>query len=120
MTAKQKALYVFLCIITLGFILIYWKNKYQKREVSSELSVNNNLPFSLNDLFSKLGQKENIESVSATQKIIKIFFKNRNLILVDEIKKLGGISGIALQKNSISLVIGNCAKYLEELMKKEL
>ncbi|AWX69493.1 PTS glucose transporter subunit IIB [[Mycoplasma] anseris] len=120
MTKKQKALYVFLIIITLGFICIYWKRKFKQTESKNYLTVETKLSFEFQAFLNSLGGKQNINNVSSSQKIIKVFFNNRQDINIENLKNLDGVSGIAFQKNSISLVVGNTAKYLEELVLKEI
>jgi hypothetical protein len=39
---------------------------------------------------------------------------------IEELKKLNGISGIALNSYGISLVVGNNAKYIAEKIDKEI
>ena len=74
----------------------------------------------MQDLILYLGGISNIVSSSATQKIVRISFKNKANISIEKIKKLNGISGIAFQSSNISLVVGNCANYLSTLLNKEL
>ena len=44
MSGKQKFLYVFLIIITLGFILLYWR-KYKQSNKKDYLTVDKRIPF---------------------------------------------------------------------------
>ncbi|TPR53713.1 PTS glucose transporter subunit IIB [Metamycoplasma neophronis] len=120
MNSKQKALYIFLLIITFGLISIYWRKKYQKKQVQSQLSIEQKLSFDYDSLITALGGIKNINNVSSTHKIIKVFFENRNAIKIEDIQKLDGMSGITFQSNSISIVLGNSAKYLEEKIKKDI
>ncbi|RMA77419.1 PTS system IIB component (Glc family) [Metamycoplasma subdolum] len=120
MTCKQKALYVFLIIITFGLILIWWNKKYKKTKVSTELSTNTKLPFKFEKLVELLGNKDNLESATSTNKVVKINFKDRKLIKAEDIAKLDGVSGITFQSKAISLVVGNCANQVEKLINSEV
>ncbi|MBN4089261.1 PTS glucose transporter subunit IIB [Mycoplasma enhydrae] len=120
MNGKNKFLYYFLIIITFGFILIYWKKKYRQNKQKDYLSKSTKISFDLEDMIRSLGGKENIKSTSSTQKILKIFFDDKQKVNALELKKLDGVSGIALQSQSISLVLGNTAKYVEELINNEV
>ncbi|ENY68617.1 Hypothetical protein,putative glucose/sucrose specific PTS system IIB protein [Metamycoplasma auris 15026] len=114
MNSKNKFLYVLLIIVTFGFILIYWKKKYRQTKTKDYLSKDTKIAFDTNHLIAYLGGMENIKSTSATQKVIKIDFYDRNKIDIKKLKELDGISGLAIQSKSISLVVGNIAKFLEE------
>ncbi|PZV98727.1 PTS glucose transporter subunit IIB [Metamycoplasma auris] len=114
MNNKNKFLYVFLIIITFGFILIYWKKKYRQSKTKNYLSKDTKINFDTNLLIEYLGGIENIQSISSTQKVIKINFYEKEKIKVQNLKQLDGVSGLAIQSKSVSLVVGNIAKYLEE------
>ncbi|AZZ65409.1 PTS glucose transporter subunit IIB [Metamycoplasma phocicerebrale] len=116
MNSKNKFLYFFLIIITFGFILIYWKKKYRQIKQKDYLSKETKISFDLEDLLKNLGGKDNIKSLSSTQKILKVFFFDKQKVNSLELKKLDGVSGIALQSGSVSLVLGNTAKHVEELI----
>ncbi|WP_412031696.1 PTS glucose transporter subunit IIB [Metamycoplasma buccale] len=119
MTLKQRVKYIFLILFTFGFIFLYWR-KYQQKHPKNYLSIEKKLSFEYDELIKNLGSIENIKNVFSTQKVIKIGFLDRSKVNVENIKKMPGISGITFQSKSISLVIGNSAKYLEELILKEL
>ncbi|TPE57206.1 PTS glucose transporter subunit IIB [[Mycoplasma] falconis] len=120
MTSKHKFLYVFLIIITFGLILIYWKKKYRQSSKKDNLSTTTKTAFSIEELIEKLGGKNNIETVLATHKVIKIGLKDREQVNIEALKKLDGISGMTFQSKSISLVVGNVAKYLETKINEEI
>ncbi|WP_369085957.1 PTS glucose transporter subunit IIB [Metamycoplasma spumans] len=120
MNSKHKALYIFLLIITFGLIKIYWNKKYRKNEVQTSLSREEKLSFDYDKFIYLLGGKSNIEDVASTQKIIKITFKERTLINSEGLKMLDGVSGLAFQSKSISLVIGNSARFLENKIKEDI
>ncbi|MDD7897330.1 PTS glucose transporter subunit IIB [Metamycoplasma hyosynoviae] len=119
MTKKQRFLYIFLIIITFGFILIHWK-KYRQREEKQSLSISTKLNFKYEDLISALGGIQNITSVNSTQKILKISYKNKQEINFDKLKAIKDISGISLTQNTISIIIGNAAIYLKDKIQKDL
>ncbi|MDD1379056.1 PTS glucose transporter subunit IIB [Metamycoplasma hyosynoviae] len=119
MTKKQRFLYIFLIIITFGFILIHWK-KYRQREEKQSLSISTKLNFKYEDLISALGGIQNITSVNSTQKVLKISYKNKQEINFDKLKVIKDISGISLTQNTISIIIGNAAIYLKDKIQKDL
>ena len=124
MSGKQKFLYVFLIIITLGFILLYWR-KYKQSNKKDYLTVDKRIPFNFEDFISFLGGYENIietssDSHSTSQKVLRIKYKDKTKLNIEELKKLNGISGIALNSYGISLVVGNNAKYIAEKIDKEI
>ena len=124
MSGKQKFLYVFLIIITLGFILLYWR-KYKQSNKKDYLTVDKRIPFNFEHFISFLGGYENIietssDSHSTSQKVLRIKYKDKTKLNIEELKKLNGISGIALNSYGISLVVGNNAKYIAEKIDKEI
>ena len=124
MSGKQKFLYVFLIIITLGFILLYWR-KYKQSNKKDYLTVDKRIPFNFEHFISVLGGYENIietssDSHSTSQKVLRIKYKDKTKLNIEELKKLNGISGIALNSYGISLVVGNNAKYIAEKIDKEI
>lgn len=80
MLNKNKFLYIFLIIITLGLILIFWRKKYKILKTKNYLTTDNEITFSMQDLILYLGGISNIVSSSATQKIVRISFKNKTNI----------------------------------------
>lgn len=124
MSGKQKFLYVFLIIITLGFILLYWR-KYKQSNKKDYLTVDKRIFFNFEHFISFLGGYENIietssDSHSTSQKVLRIKYKDKTKLNIEELKKLNGISGIALNSYGISLVVGNNAKYIAEKIDKEI
>lgn len=124
MSGKQKFLYVFLIIITLGFILLYWR-KYKQSNKKDYLTVDKRIPFNFEHFIGFLGGYENIietssDSHSTSQKVLRIKYKDKTKLNIEELKKLNGISGIALNSYGISLVVGNNAKYIAEKIDKEI
>ncbi|AXE60760.1 PTS glucose transporter subunit IIB [[Mycoplasma] phocae] len=120
MNKKHKFLYILLCILTLGFICIYWKKKYQQKKPKDYLSIQEKLSFDYDEFLKFIGGKDNIVDVNATQKVVKIAFIDRKKVDSSALKSLDGITGISFQSQQISLVIGNSAKYLEQKIRKEI
>ncbi|MGX9340209.1 hypothetical protein ACWXVM_02660 [Mycoplasma sp. 2261] len=116
MNPKNKFLYIFLIIVTFGFILIYWKKRFRQTKPKNYLSKETKLSFNFDVFVSLLGGKENIKSVSATQKILKINFLDKAKIAIPQLKNLDGITGVAIQSKTISFVVGNVAKHIEHLI----
>ncbi|WP_330463142.1 PTS glucose transporter subunit IIB [Metamycoplasma gateae] len=116
MNKKNKFLYFFLIVITFGFILIYWQKKYRQSKIKNYLTKETNLSFDFKQLIEYLGGNQNIERVSSTQKVLKISFYDKEKIDLIKLKKLDGVTGITVQSKSISLVVGNTAKYIDELI----
>ncbi|BAQ54634.1 PTS transporter subunit EIIB [Mycoplasmopsis arginini] len=116
MNSRNKFLYVILIILTFGLILVYWKNKYKQTKTKDYLSKETKLNFNFDELVDYLGGKENIESVTSTQKVVKINFYEKNKVDALNIKNLDGVTGLTFQSKSISLVVGNTAKHIEELI----
>ena len=119
MSSKQKFLYVFLIIITFGFILLYWK-KYRQNTTKNYLSVEEKLNFDINEFIECLGDKENIKEIVSTQKVLTIFYFQKNKINMNKIQTLKGIKGISIKSESISFVLGNSSMYVKELILKEI
>lgn len=120
MTFKEKTLFILLQIITFGLIWIYWNKKSKtykdKNSLSQEIKVNINV----NKFIEYLGGKENIKNISNTHTKIKIDFVSRNLIQIEEIKSLFGISGIFMNDISLTVIVGNNAKATVDLIKSKL
>ncbi|WP_027334435.1 hypothetical protein [Mycoplasma elephantis] len=112
MNRKHKALSVFLVIITFGFFLIALRKKRAVKE--NNIDENTNVDIKVGHLISLFGGKENIKNVESTLSKVKIYFNKKNLINVDELKKLKAVSGLVLSTSSISLIVGYGAKNLKD------
>lgn len=119
MTKKQKFMYVFLIVITFGFILLYWK-KYKQNSSKNYLSVEEKLNFDFEKFISYIGGFKNIKDVKSSQKILTIFYIEKNNIILNELKNLKGILGISIKSDSISFVVGNSATYVKGIILKEI
>lgn len=114
MTTKEKALYWFLLIITLGLISIYWKTK--RVSVKDELSKKEKITINLNKLISLLGGKENIKSVESTNTKIKVNYINRDNIQIEDIKNINGVSGVFATSSYVQIIVGKEAQAIERKM----
>ncbi|QJR44346.1 PTS glucose transporter subunit IIB [Mycoplasma miroungirhinis] len=119
MRKLHKFLYIFTIICTLGIIKLFWKS-YEQKEINSQLSVENKLKFSLDELIRYLDGINNIESVYCTHKILKIQLKSRKNIQIEKIKSLNSIEGILLKSDGISLITGNNAKYIHKIINEKM
>ncbi|MBD5423136.1 MAG: PTS transporter subunit EIIB [Mycoplasma sp.] len=120
MTAKEKFLFIFLQIITLGLIWIYWKKHSKKYNKNDELSQEIRISVDINQLLECLGGKNNISEVENTHTKVKIFYKNRELIKVENIKNINGISGVFVNDKFVVIIVGNSATTLKEYIKEKL
>jgi phosphotransferase system IIB component len=112
---KIKFIYIILSIITLG-AYPYLVKKNLKNKPKNTLSIAKKITLSLENLIENLGGKENIEGAQYTHTKIKVFFINFELLNIEKLKKQKGISGVFFSSNTISLVVGNQAKLLTQLL----
>lgn len=120
MTFKEKFLFIFLQIITIGLIWIYWNQQKQKLGQENELSYATKTNFEINKLINLIGEKENILEISNTHTKVKISFKDRTKINAEAIKNLKGVSGIFFNDQTITIIVGNEAKIINELITKTI
>lgn len=120
MTFKEKFLFIFLQIITIGLIWIYWNQQKQKLGQENELSYATKTNFEINKLINLIGEKENILEISNTHTKVKISFKDRTKINPEAIKDLKGVSGIFFNDQTITIIVGNEARIINELMTKTI
>ena len=81
-----------------------------------------------NEIINRLEQKfisyiggfKNIKDVKSSQKVLTIFYIEKNNIILNELKNLKGILGISIKSDSISFVIGNSATYVKGIILKEI
>lgn len=117
MTKKERIWFIFLQIITLGLIWVYWSRKAKDMKKENEFSFARKLSINVNELIKNLGGIDNILDVEFTYKKVKIYYKSRDKIFVDYIKNIKGISGVFLNENGITLIVGNESKILKETIK---
>lgn len=120
MTFKEKFLFIFLQIITIGLIWIYWNQQKQKLGQENELSYATKTNFEINKLINLIGEKENILEITNTHTKVKISFKDRTKINPEAIKNLKGVSGIFFNDQTITIIVGNEAKIINELITKTI
>ncbi|MBU4691119.1 PTS glucose transporter subunit IIB [Mycoplasma zalophi] len=119
MQKLHKFLYILSIVCTLGTIKLFWKS-YRQKQVNSQLSVENKVKFPIDELINYLNGIENINSVSSTHKILKIELKSRENIQIDKIKSLNSIEGILFKTDTISLITGNNAQYLQKIINDKI
>ncbi|WKX02713.1 PTS transporter subunit EIIB [Candidatus Mycoplasma mahonii] len=114
MKTKDKIILIFISIITLGIypLIIFRKQKFV--ETSDELSRSNSSIIDVKILINLLGGKENILSTNNTHTKIKIYFRDKKKVNIDEIKSSKGVSGIFISSDAITIIVGNSAKFLKE------
>ncbi|MGL5205783.1 MAG: PTS glucose transporter subunit IIB [Metamycoplasmataceae bacterium] len=112
MTGKEKFIYWFLTIITFGLIHLHWKTK--KVAVKDELSRKDRITINMNKLINFLGGPENISSVESTHTKVKIFLKNREIVEIENIRSINGISGVFVTSNYLQIIVGNEALLIEQ------
>lgn len=103
---SDKILIIVLTIITLGLIWIKWKKDI--KHTKNTIYQVNKIPFDIAKLKKYLGENNIIEVKNTATRII-ISFSNIELIKVEEIKKLRGVSGVFLSSKNISLILGEYA-----------
>lgn len=114
MLARDKFFLIFLTIITLGIIWLFLK---RKRKTATQLPTTSKHTFDIQILITILGKK-NIVKSEATYSKIKIYLKETNNQMLEKAKKIKGISGIIMSSNSISLIVGNSAKFSSDEINK--
>lgn len=120
MTFKEKFLFVFLQIITFGLIWIYWNKQKAKFSQENQLSVATKTNFDVEKLIELVGNKDNILEVTNTHTKVKIQFKDRHQVNQNEINNLKGVSGIFFNDQTITIIVGNEAKLIQELINQNI
>lgn len=120
MTFKEKFLFVFLQIITFGLIWIYWNKQKAKFNQENQLSYATKTNFDVDKLIELVGTKDNILEVTNTHTKVKIQFKDRHQVSQNEINNLKGVSGIFFNDQTITIIVGNEAKLIQELINQNV
>lgn len=120
MTRKEKFLFIFLQIITLGLIWIYWNNKSKKYKNNKKLSQELKSGVNAIKLIKLIGGPNNIIEVVNTHTKVKIKYNVRERVQLDEIKKISGISGVFMNDVAITILVGNSAKNLCDIINSNL
>lgn len=120
MTLKEKFLFIFLQIITMGLIWIYWIKKNKKVSKENELSYSNKINLDLEKLILYIGNYNNIKDLSYTQTKIKFIYFDRNKIEIEKINQIEGISGVFLNDNFLTIIVGKQAKTVFEKIQNKV
>lgn len=120
MTFKEKTLFIFLQIITLGLIWIYWRKEAKKRSDENSLSQELKLVVDVNELLTSLGGNDNVQEITNTHTKVKIFYKDRSLLDVESIKNIKGVSGVFVNDKFVVVIVGNSAEALKKLINSKL
>lgn len=118
MTFKEKFLFIFLQVITLGLIWIYWKKKKKSFNNKNELSFSKKTKLDIDKLLKSIGGIENIKTITYTHTKIKIEYFQRNNINTNDIKDINGISGLFINDSFLTIIVGNEAKIITESILK--
>lgn len=119
MSTSHKVLFVFISIITLGIfpLVVYLKGKNQK--TSGQLSSSEKTVVNLQKLKKNLGGLKNIVGIEFTNKKVKVFIKERELVQTSQIKESHGVSGVFVTSGSVTIIVGNSAKKIAQDLSAE-
>ncbi|MGL4342969.1 MAG: hypothetical protein ACRCRZ_00150 [Metamycoplasmataceae bacterium] len=74
----------------------------------------------MNKLLENIGTIENIVKVEKTYTKLKIFFKSKEIINLNNIEKIKGVSGIFINDKSLDIIVGNQAEIIYDKYFKNL
>lgn len=117
MTPKERLIFILLQIVTLGLIWIYWKKQLRQYQNPNTLSVNETISFAINDLCDAMGTIENINDVIATHTKVKLIYQDRTKIDQVAIRNLNGVSGVFLNDQGLTIIVGNQAQTVAKQIK---
>ena len=117
MTPKERLIFILLQIVTLGLIWIYWKKQLRKYQNPNTLSINKTISFAIGDLCDAIGTIENINGVIATHNKVKLIYQDRTKIDQVAIKNLNGVSGLFLNDQGLTIIVGNQAQTIAKQIK---
>ena len=121
MTKREKFLFIFLQVITLGLIWIYWKQiKVKQYQSENQLSIAKQISFDCDLLISHLGTITNISQVSASHSKVTINYQQRKLLDLSAIKALKGVSGVFANDRAVTIIVGNQAKLIADEINKQV
>ncbi len=110
---KRETKKIFFYVLTLGIGYYIIKNKSKTDQpINDALTVSNDFPFKLEDIYKCLGGKTNIVNVSSTINMLKVELKEIKSVDKDGLKKLG-VKGMMQSEQTLSLVLGDYSKALE-------
>lgn len=117
MTPKERLIFILLQIVTLGLIWIYWKKRLRQYHNPNTLSVKETISFAITDLCDAMGTIENINDVVATHTKVKLIYYDRTKIDQVAIKNLNGVSGLFLNDQGLTIIVGNQAQTIAKQIK---
>ncbi|KUH47289.1 hypothetical protein [Mycoplasmopsis meleagridis] len=118
MNCKDKLLVSFLTIITFGLCWVYWKKKNQKQQNLYKGKIELDKKINLEELVLFLGKKDNITNIESSASKVTIFFQNKALIDINSIKKIKYITGMMINNNKITLIVGEYALSIANELRK--
>ncbi|KKB27012.1 hypothetical protein MMELEA_03260 [Mycoplasmopsis meleagridis ATCC 25294] len=65
-----------------------------------------------------LGKKDNITNIESSASKVTIFFQNKALIDINSIKKIKYITGMMINNNKITLIVGEYALSIANELRK--
>lgn len=117
MSPKERLIFILLQIVTLGLIWIYWKKQFRQYQNPNTLSVNETISFAIRDLCDAMGTIDNISDIIATHTKVKLIYRDRTKINQDVIKNLNGVSGLFLNDQGLTIIVGNQAQTIAKQIK---
>lgn len=117
--SKWKLYFLYVITFGIAYFVINKKAKEQANKVNSELTISDNVPFKLNELYDCVGGKENINKTEANINSLKIYLKDISKTQQDAIKKLGA-KGSMISEECVTCLFGDYSKTLHDLITKDL
>ncbi|QDY88447.1 PTS glucose transporter subunit IIB [Mycoplasma anserisalpingitidis] len=111
MNFKIKLKIVFLSIITLGFIWIKWSK--ESKNQGNTIYQSKKSGINVNRLLEYIG-KDNIKHISNTSSRLVVEIINPEEIQIENIKKLGKVSGIMLNSKKLSIILNEYTSAVKE------
>lgn len=109
MTFKEKFLFIFLQIITLGLIWIYWNKKAKMYKDQHTLSQEIKVGINIVKLIKLMGGPNNIKEITNTHTKVKMEYNIRERVEIQQIRKISNISGVFMNDNAVTIIVGNSA-----------
>ena len=115
MLFKDKLKLIFLSIITFG---IYPAMVFRKKdtEVSATLSESSTIKLDINKLISNLGGKDNVKEATATHTKVNFKITSRDNVDIESLQNMKGISGVFATSTSVTIIVGNTAKKIADII----
>lgn len=118
MTIKDKIIMAILTILTLGIYPLVVFNRKATSTPKKELSVNDKITVNSSALILALGGEANMSSTEYTHTKVKIFIKDKTKVNVEKVRAVKGVSGVFASSHYVTIIVGNQAKNLAELITK--